>query len=490
MAKIKRTAYTKKSDFILTIGVKLYSKSNLRTPYPFQYFEYGGVKYELQSGEIIDILPATPIFKSIQVIPVVGNSDQPAATLYHDFDLTYVSLGAKIYSNQELTIPFVGDFKITQNSVQIKYTTNNFGQIINSNVPVSARVHEVQVNTNTGTEKKYVWTPPNTTSIGIGTPVYNSQNLFSPFNLNNFTINNQTINLSNDGKVSAVTNLDTNTTITWNTPISGQKILCEVTIKKFRSIWFEEADWLIDNLKVSSEESLVSNQRRLRIWVQTDQDIITHFDIEPIDPYVLFEDSRPAFVKGYAGATTSTDPFDLQRDYMDLINIQVGDTLYKDSDCTIPYLLDLKNHLLNEVPDLYNESYVYISLILNFKRVHIRISDSQVTYVAPSLTNWTDAISASRTTPYMVDYATGAQYFETNWGRITSDREGFLLFSGIILSREGNNLVERYFGNGTFVGLRSQPPHPNGEYNHFIDNNWEETTELWEIINYNVANGI
>jgi hypothetical protein len=193
----RRTVYTKKTDFILTIGVSLYSKSDLKTKYPLQYFQYNGVKYEIENGVIINTAAADPIYKSINV----SYNSQPL-TIYHAFAISKITLGVKVYLNQQLTSPFVGQFTFTQDSIESIYTTNIEGTITGSTVRPPSIMHAVQFkNILDELENTYLWTSTNASIITIGTPVFGSVYLTSFPSFNKFIIGEYEYTLGNNSNI-------------------------------------------------------------------------------------------------------------------------------------------------------------------------------------------------------------------------------------------------------------------------------------------------
>jgi hypothetical protein len=193
----RRTVYTKKTDFILTIGVSLYSKSDLKTKYPLQYFQYNGVKYEIENGVIINTAAADPIYKSINV----SYNSQPL-TIYHAFAISKITLGVKVYLNQQLTSPFVGQFTFTQDSIESIYTTNIEGTITGSTVRPPSIMHAVQFkNILDELENAYLWTSTNASIITIGTPVFGSVYLTSFPSFNKFIIGEYEYTLGNNSNI-------------------------------------------------------------------------------------------------------------------------------------------------------------------------------------------------------------------------------------------------------------------------------------------------
>jgi hypothetical protein len=193
----RRIVYTKKTDFILTIGVSLYSKSDLKTKYPLQYFQYNGVKYEIENGVIINTAAADPIYKSINV----SYNSQPL-TIYHAFAISKITLGVKVYLNQQLTSPFVGQFTFTQDSIESIYTTNIEGTITGSTVRPPSIMHAVQFkNILDELENAYLWTSTNASIITIGTPVFGSVYLASFPSFNKFIIGEYEYTLGNNSNI-------------------------------------------------------------------------------------------------------------------------------------------------------------------------------------------------------------------------------------------------------------------------------------------------
>ena len=193
----RKTVYTKKTDFILTIGVSLYSKSDLKTKYPLQYFQYNGVRYEIENGVIVNTVAADPIYKSINVF-----YNSQSLTIYHAFGINKITLGVKVYSNQALTSPFVGEFTFTQDSVESIYTTNIEGTIIDSSVRAPSIMHAVQFeNILEELENTYLWTSINASSITIGTPVFANLYLTSYPSFNKFKIGEYEYTLGNNSNI-------------------------------------------------------------------------------------------------------------------------------------------------------------------------------------------------------------------------------------------------------------------------------------------------
>lgn len=447
----KRTVYTQKSDFILTVGVKLYSKSNLRTEYPLQYFQYDGVKYEIQNGEIINIVSPDPIFKSISVFNTQTNLTE---TVYYAFQIINIVLGVKIYTNQELTNPFANKtFRLTQNNIERQFVTNDLGQVISSDIPTS-RIHQVQIVNGAGNlQTYYVYTAPNVEQITSGTQIYTNPSLSNVTNESKIIINGNELTLNN-GSVTNSENINQNP--------NGNKILCVLTQKTIQQFQTELP------LVFSTTKYNTSSYRSLdiEIKVKSNNYIVETLRLTP-DPFVLFQQNRTIYTAANIQGVW----------FYDLVDFKVGDIFYKNNACTIPYLDELRNFL-----DLYFTIGLddYIKVIINNRMVKIRIADSEILEVLTDFSKNGEQIPILPTYGIMsIDYFGQVIYFGPD-GRAYSDQHGLYRFNGIMGYNHTIQFSDVWYGNGKIVGTITYSA-GNG-YNHFInDEGIEEISRIAEL---------
>ena len=456
----KRTVYTQKSDFILTVGVKLYSKSDLRTKYPFQYFQYDGIKYEIQNGEIVDIISSDPIFKSISVFNTEINSLE---SVYYAFSIINIVLGVKIYINQELTNSFANKtFRLTQNNIEREFTTNALGEVISSNIPTS-RVHQVQIINGAGNlETSYVYTAPNVEQITSGTQIYTNPSLSNVTNESKIIIDGNELTLNN-GSVTNSENINQNP--------NGNKILCVLTQKTIQQFQTELP------LVFSTTKYNTSSYRSLdiEIKVKSNNYIVETLRLTP-DPFVLFQQDRPIYTAANIQGVW----------FYDLVDFKVGDIFYKNNACTIPYLDELRNFL-----DLYFTIGLddYIKVIINNRMVKIRIADSEILEILTDFSENGEQIIIIPTYGVMgVDYFGQTIYFGPD-DRAYADQYGLYRFNGTMTYVWPSQLTEVWYGNGKIVGSRTASP-GNG-YNHYIDDGGiEEITRVSELQRLAIENDL
>jgi hypothetical protein len=450
----KRTVYTQKSDFILTVGVKLYSKSDLRTKYPYQYFQYDGVKYEIQNGEIVSVASPDPIFKSISVFNTASNSSE---TVYYAFSIINIVLGVKIYSNQGLTTTFANKtFRLTQNSIEREFTTDSTGEVISSDIPTS-RVHQVQITNGAGNlQTYYVYTAPNVEQITSGTQIYTNPSLSSITTESKIVVDGNELSLNN-GSVVDSENVDQNP--------SGNKIVCMLT-QSTNQQFQTELPLVFLNTKYN-----VNSYRSLDIEIKVkanNNNIVETLRITP-DPFVLFQQGRSIYTVELIEGIW----------YYDLIDFQVGDIFYKDNNCSIPYLKDLKDFL----DSYYNyNSNDYIRVIINKRMVKIQISDSQIIEVSTSFSENGEPISIIPTYGIRhIDFLDQVVYNGPD-ARAYADQYGSIRFNGILMFVTPTQITEDWYGNGLIVKTLYSYPNPNGGYNSYItDFTIDEISEAAEL---------
>ena len=117
MPKQRTTVYIDKDIFAITIGTKLYSKSDLQTPYLRQYFQQGSVKYELDMGTVVNLFSADPKYRTWSVTRGDTLVEENIYTLFEVRNLLLI--GLPIFLNQELTSPVNFHFYVDRMTVYV-----------------------------------------------------------------------------------------------------------------------------------------------------------------------------------------------------------------------------------------------------------------------------------------------------------------------------------------------------------------------------------
>lgn len=125
----RTTVYTKEDVFTLQVGVMLHTNSDFKFRYPKRYFQYDGVKYELNKGIIIDILLAGESFVAWNVTKLSDGSNQVIYTT--DLIDTLELINLPVFSNSSLNSSI--NYNFVYNGKTFSVVNGRINSVQNSN---------------------------------------------------------------------------------------------------------------------------------------------------------------------------------------------------------------------------------------------------------------------------------------------------------------------------------------------------------------------